>query len=131
MCDFSIAHETVRFQVFQLTALVIRGPATHDERFVIHLDSVAIKEGEVSGVLLCVQDFVQSPHFTQRNLFSESGLTRPSEYVAVADSITSSSVFAPWSLVGTACAGQVVSGLRACWYEVVLCHRTAKDTNER
>ena len=53
------------FQVFQLTTLVICGPATHGEKFTISLDCVVIKEEEVRGVLLCVQDFVRSPHFTQ------------------------------------------------------------------
>ena len=48
-----------------------------------------------------------------------------SESVAIADSMKSTSVYAPWSLVGTACAGQVVSGLCACWDRVVLRRRTA------
>ena len=52
----SIAHETVMFQAFQLTALVIRDPATRGERLNINFDRFAIKEEEVRGVLLCVQD---------------------------------------------------------------------------
>ena len=67
------------FQVFQLTTLLIRGPATHGEKFTVNLDRVAINEVEVRGVLLCVQDFVRSPHFTQKNFISESGLTMLSE----------------------------------------------------
>ena len=110
---------------------MIRGPATRGERFFIKLDCVAIKEEEVRGVLLCVQDFVHSPHFTQRSFISESSLTMLSESVAIADSITLSSIFAPWSLVGTACLGHVVSDLYACWDQVVLRRRTAKDTSER
>ena len=106
---FSIARETVMFQVFQITALVIRGLATRGERYFIKIDRVAIKEEEVRGVLLCVQDFVRSPHFTQRSLFFESGFTVHSESVVIADGITSSSVYAPWNLVGTACAGQIMS----------------------
>ena len=52
------------FQVFQLTTFVIRGSPTQGEQFAISLDRVAIKNEEVRGVLLCVQDFVRSPHFT-------------------------------------------------------------------
>ena len=78
---------------------MIRGPPTHGENFIVSLSRVAIKEEEVRGVLLCVQDFVRSPHFTQRSFFSESGLTMLSESVATADSITSSPVYAPWSVV--------------------------------
>ena len=82
----SIAHETKMFQVFQLTAVVIRVTATRDEKFVINLDRVAIKEEEVRGVLLCVQNFVQSAQFTESSFFSESGLTMVFESVANADS---------------------------------------------
>ena len=128
---FPIAHETVMFQVFQLTALVIRGPATLGERFIINLDRVAIKENEVRGVLLCKQVFVQRPHFTHRSFFSESGLRMLSESVVINDFITSSSVYAPCSLVRTVCAGQVMSDLCACWDRVFLGRRTAKDTSQR
>ena len=130
MSFFAFAHETVMVQVFQLTAFMIPGPATRGERFLSNRDRVDIRE-EVRGVLLCVQDFVRSPRFTQRSFFSMSGLTMLSESVALADSITSSPVYAPWSVVGTACVGQVVSDLRACWDRVSLRRRTAEDTNER
>ena len=83
------------------------------------------------GVLLCVQDFVRSPHFTQRNFFSETGLSMLSESVAIADSITSSPVYAPWSVVASASASQVLSDLCACWDWVVLRRRSARDTSER
>ena len=68
----SFAHETMMFQVFQLTALVMRGPATRGKKFIVSLDRVAIKKEEVRGVLLCAQNFVRSPHFTQKSFFSES-----------------------------------------------------------
>ena len=119
------------FQVFQLTALVIRGPATRGQRFIKNLDRVAIGGGEACGVLLCVQDFVRSPLFTQKGFILESGLTMFSETAAITNSINSASVCAPWSLAGTANANQVVSDLRACWDRVVWCRRTAKDTSER
>ena len=109
----SIAHESVMSQVFQLTALVIRGPATRGEKFIENLGHFAIKGREMRGVLLCVQDFVQRPNITQRSFFSESELTMFSEFVAIADSITSSSVYAPWNFVRKASAGQVMSDLCA------------------
>ena len=118
------------FQVFQLTTLVIRGPQTSGGKFNIRLDRVAINEEEVRGVLLCVQDFVRSPHFTQRIFFSESGLRMLSESVAIADSITSSPVDAPWSVVESVSASQVITDLCACWDWVVLRRRTAKDSSE-
>ena len=36
--------DTVMFQMLPLTALVIRGSATRDERFIINFDRVAIKK---------------------------------------------------------------------------------------
>ena len=119
------------FQVFQLATILIRGSSAKCEEFNINLDRVAIKKEEVRGVLLCVQDFVRSLHFTQRSFFSETGLSMLSEYVAIADSITSSPVYAPWSVVASASASQVISDLCACWDWVVLRRRAAKDTSER
>ena len=54
-----------------------------------------------------------------------------SESLAFADSITSSPVYAPWSVVGSASASQVIADLCACWAWVVLRRRTTKDTSER
>ena len=125
------SYELLLFQIFQLTTLVIRGPATLGEKFIISLDCVAIKEEEVRGVLFFVQDFVRSPHFTHRSFFSESGLKMLSESVAIADSIKSSPIYASWSVVESACASQVITDLCACWDRVVLRRGTAKDTSER
>ena len=54
-----------------------------------------------------------------------------SESVAIADSITSSPVCAPWSVVESASAYQVIPVLCACWDWVLLRGRSAKDTSER
>ena len=120
----------VPFHLFQLRILVIRGPASRGEKFSVSLDCVAIKQEDVRGVLLCVQDFVRSPHSTLRNSFSESGFTMLSESVAITDSNKSSPVYAPWSIVQSACASQVITHLCVCWEWVVLRSRTARDTSE-
>ena len=117
------------FQVFQLTTLVIRGSPTQGGEFTISLGCVAIKKEEVRGVLFCVQDFVRISHFTQRNFLSKTGLTMLSESVAIADSIMSSPVYAPWSVVESASASQVITDLCGCWDRVVLRRRTTKDTS--
>ena len=54
-----------------------------------------------------------------------------SESVAIADSITLSPVYAPWSVVSSASASQVISDLYAFWDWVVLRRRSARDTSER
>ena len=65
-----------------------------------------IAEDEVRVALLCVQDFVGSPRFTQRNFFSDSGIAMLAESAAICDSIVSSAVFELWSHVETASCGQ-------------------------
>ena len=78
-----------------------------------------ICEKEKRGALLCVQDFVRSPHFTQRSFFSESGIAMLAESAAICDSITKSAVFEPWSPVETASCSQVVAEVCACVNQAV------------
>ena len=87
------------FQVFQLTALIVRGPMSFGGRFIINLDGVMICEDEVQSAILCVQDFVRSPHFTQRSFFLDSGIGMLTESASMSDQITHSAVFEPWSHV--------------------------------
>ena len=51
---------------------------------------------------------------SHRNFFSDSGLTMLSEAVAITDSSPSSPVHAPWSVVESASASQVVTDLCSC-----------------
>ena len=83
------------FQVFQLTALIVRGPVTYGGRFIISLDRVMICEDEVQSAILCVQDFVRNLHFTQRSFFSDSGIAILTESAAISDRISHSAVFEP------------------------------------
>ena len=86
---------------------------------------------EVRGALLCVQDFVRSPHFTQRNFFSDSGVTMLAESAAICDSITNSAVFEPWSHVETVSRSQVVAEVCACVNQAVDRRRAVKDSQEQ
>ena len=54
-----------------------------------------------------------------------------SEAVAIANSITSNPVYAPWSVVESASVRQVIVDLCVCWDRVVLRRRTTKDTSQR
>ena len=90
-----------------------------------------ICEDEVRGALLCVQDFVRSPHFIQRNFFSDSGNAMLAESAAICDSITSSGVFEPWSHVQTASRSEVVAEVCACVNQAVDRRRAVKDSQEQ
>ena len=119
------------FQVFQLTALALRGPLPAGERFTVCLDRVAIPENIVRGVLLCVQNLVRDPVFTQRSFFSETGVEMLSEAAAVSDSITSSAVYVPWSTVESESSARIISDLKTCFEKVRERRRVVKDTSEQ
>ena len=122
---------SVSFQVFQLTALALRGPLPSGEKFTVCLDQVAIPENTVRGVLLCVQDFVRDPVFTQRSFFSETGVEMLSEATAISNSITSSSVYLPWSTVESESSARICADLKTCFEKVLERRRMVKDTSEQ
>ena len=95
------------------------------------LDRVAIPENIVRGVLLCAQNFVRDPVFTQRSFFSEAGIEVLSEAAAISDSITSSSVYVPWSTVESESSARIISDLKTCFEKVLERRRVVKDTSEQ
>ena len=90
-----------------------------------------ICEDEVRGALPCVQDFVRSPHFTQRSFLSDFGTALLAESAAICDSIKNSAVFEPWSHVETASYSQVVADVCACVIQAVDRRRAVKDSKEQ
>ena len=86
-----------------------------------------IEEDDVRGALLCVQDIVRSRHFTQRNFFSDFGITLLAVSAAICDSITGNAVFEPWSNEETASCSQVVVEVCACVDRAVDLRRAVKD----
>ena len=119
------------FQVFQLTALIERGPVTCGGRFIINLDRMMICEDEVQSAILCVQYFVRSPHFTQRNFFSDCRIAMLAESAAISDRITHSAVFEPWGHVETTSCSQVVADVCGCLNEALDRRRLVKDSREQ
>ena len=117
--------------MFQLTALIVRGPVGSGERFIISLERVMICQDDIRGALFCVEDFVRSPYFTQRNLFSDSGVAMLAESAAFCDSITSVAVFEPWSHVETVSRSQVVAEVCACVNQAVDRRRAVQDSQEQ
>ena len=77
------------FQVFQLTALSLslRGPVICGKKFFINLERALVAENEMRCALLCVQDFVRSPNFTQRCFFSGSTIAMLTASAAISDSL--------------------------------------------
>ena len=128
-CNFEFNH--VSFQVFQLTALAIRGLVTSGGKFTVSLDRVAIREEVVPGVLVCVQDFVRDPVFTQRSFSLETCVAMLSEAAATSDGITSNSLYAPWSEVEIESPARIIADLKTCFEKALDRRRVVKDTIEQ
>ena len=90
-----------------------------------------ICEDEVQSAILCVHDFVRSPHFKQRNFFSDSGIAMFAESAAISDRITHSAVFEPWGHVETTSRSQVVADVCGCLNEALDQRRLVKDSKEQ
>ena len=97
----------------------------------MNLDRAAIREDIVRGVLLCVQDFVRDPVFTQLSFFSKTGVEMLSEAAALSDVITSSSLYVPWSAVETESSARIISDLKTCFEKALERRRVVKDTSEQ
>ena len=74
---------------------------------------------EAHSAILCVQDFVRSPHFARRNFFSDSGIAMLAESAAISDRITHNAVFEPWSHVETTSCSHVVADVCGCVNEAL------------
>ena len=109
----------------------MRGPVTCGGRFIINLDGVMICEDDVQSAILCVQDFVRSPHFTQRSFFSDSGIAMLTESAAICERITHSAFFEPWSNVESTSLSQVVADVCGCVIEALDRRRMVKDSQEQ
>ena len=95
------------------------------------LGSVAIRENVMRGVLLCVQDFVRDPVFTQRSIFSELGVAMLSEAAAISNSISSSSLHVPLSEVESETSDWIIADLKFCFEKAIGRRRVVKDTSEQ
>ena len=87
--------------------------------------------GDDGSGILCVQDFVRSPHFTQRNFFSDSGIAMLAESAVVSYSITHSAALEPRSHMETTSHPQVVADVCGCLNEALDWRRLVKDSREQ
>ena len=118
------------FQIFQLTALVVLGPSELHPIFTVSLNGVAISHEKVKAALACVQDFLRHPLFTQRNFFSETGISMLNTAVAAADTVRHSPEIDPWGPIGVE-VGPLVADLKSCREKTVSRRRAVKETRER
>ena len=108
----------------------MRGPSELHPVFTLSLNRVAISHEKVNGAVASVQDFVRRPLFTQRNFFSETGVSMLNAAVTAADAVRNSAKFEPWGAIGVE-AGPVVADLKSCREKIVSRRKAVNDTRER
>ena len=114
-----------------MTALFQRGPAEEIPRFQINLDRVTIDRRALDSAVCRVQSFVRDPLFTQRDFFTDNGISMLLCAVNVAGSVCEDSVYDPWAVICPEGFAAVVSDLRKAYDVVVVRQKEARDTSER
>ena len=75
---------------------MVKGPSELHPVCTVSLDGVANDHEQVKGAVECVQDFVRHPLFTQKNFFSETGISMLYTAATALDAVRNSSKFDPW-----------------------------------
>ena len=114
-----------------MTAFFQRGPAEEIPRFQLSLDRVTIGQRSIDSAICCVQSFVRDPQFTQRDFFTDNGISMLLRALNVAGSVCENSVYDPWVVVCPEGYASVVSDLRKANDVVVVSRKEARDTSER
>ena len=116
--------------IFQLTALVVKGPSELHPFFSVSLNGVAIDHDQVKGAVACVLDFVRHPLFLQRSFFSETGISMFNTAITAADAVQNIARFDPWEAIVVE-AGAVIAELKSCREKCVSRRKAMNDTRER
>ena len=114
-----------------MTALFQRGPAEEIPRFQLNLDRVTIDHRSIDSAICCVQNFVRDPLFTQRDFFTDNGISMLLSAVNVAGGVCDDSVYDPWAAVSPEGYAAIVADLKKAYDVVVVRRKDARDTSER
>ena len=82
-----------------MTTLFLRDSVEELPAFTVSLDGVALNRRLVEASIACVQNFVRSPHFTQRDFFSDNGIFLLVSAFNAAGPIHDKSPYEPWANV--------------------------------
>ena len=99
--------------------------------FAVSLNGIAFNRRVVETSIACVQSFVRSPRFTQRDFFSGKGLNLLVSAVNAADSVRDQSTCEPWAHKLPGGYEATLVDLRKAYDAVVVRRKEARDTSER
>ena len=118
-------------QVYHLTTLFLRDSVEELPAFTVNLNGIGLNHRLVEKSIACVQDFVRSPRFTQRDFFSDNGVNLLVSAVSAAGSMRDQSTCEPWASVLPDSYEAKLVDLRKAYDVVVVRRKEARDTSER
>ena len=118
-------------QVYQLTTLFLRDSIEASPAFTVKLNGISLSRRLVEKSIACIQDFVRSPRFTQRDFFSDNGVNLLVSAVNAAGSMRDQSICEPWAGVLPDGYEATLVDLRKAYDVVVVRRKEARDTSER
>ena len=115
--------------MYQLTTLFLRDSVEELSAFTVKLNGIGFSHRLVEKSIACVQDFVRSPRFTQRDFSSDNGVNLLVSAVNAAGSMRDQSTCEPWASVLRDSYEVTLADLRKD--VVVVRRKEARDTSER
>ena len=100
-------------------------------RFQLILDRVTIDQRSIDSAICCVQSFVRDPLFTQRDFFTDIGISMLLSAVNVAGSVCEDSLYDPWTVVSPEGYATIVADLKRANDVILVRRKDARDTSER
>ena len=114
-----------------MTTLFLRDAVEELPAFTLRLNGIALSCRLVEKSIACIQDFVRSPRFTQRNFFSNNGVTLLVSAVNAAGSMRDQSTCEPWASVLPDGYEATLVDLKKAYDVLVVRRKEARDTSER
>ena len=118
-------------QVYQLTTLFLRDSVEELPAFTVRLNGISLSRQLVEKSIDCIQDFVRSPRFTQRDFFSDNGANLLVSGVNAAGSMRDQTTCEPWASVLPDGYEATLVDLKKAYDVVVVRRKEARDTSER
>ena len=118
-------------QVYQMTTWFLRDAVEELPAFTLRLNGIALSRRLVEKSIACIQHFVRSAMFTQRDFFSDNGVTLLVSAVNAAGSMRDQSTGEPWASVLPDGYEATLLDLKKAYDAVVVRRKEARDTSER
>ena len=114
-----------------MTTLFLRDSVEELPAFTVSLNGTALHRRFVEKSIACIQDFVRSARFTQRDFFSDNGINLLVSAIHVDGSIRDQSTCEPWPNVLPEGYETTWVDLKKAYDAVVVRWKKARDTSER